>query len=418
MKNKIYMRFLLIFIFLCIFFNYYVIGLPDQLVLAFHDDDFDVLINFDGKNVLDSLDESDAISLDPDVDVLARLEYLVESNRSVEVEKLKTVFSLADVDAVSKTNELGFTLSPGENFTFIQTWKFKNYVWFRNIGLISGVYRVRYDLYYSSNGVSKVLKGIPFYVRFSGNPITSVFGAMATIALTQAGVSLLGLVNSMRKSIEMEVNKAIESTKVSPTEKLKGYYKGMSYRKVQNEVSKIAYGHATNLLRGDQCPQCGTKWLEDQDKCINCQLTLEEARDIYSKSLGDRSLKASKEVVDSVSGLSLSNIAHRLGEGVVPTTSIISVLIFSGLAIAQPRVAKSWAVKTRKLVFTGLRTTLFSLFWIQACGIATVSLVMLIIAILSGFFIPFVISKVLGSNIKTKVSEFWSSKKLLIRSTE
>ena len=406
---------LIFIILLCTFIQISVIGLPDQSVLTIKDENFEVFIDFDGINIREAAEESNAILLDPDVDVLARLEYLVVGNYSIEVDKLKTVFSLADFDAWSKIDRLDFTLYPGGNFTFVQTWKFKNYIGSRNIGIVSGIYQVRYDLYYRVEGYSKVIKSVPFYVRFSGNPITSVFGVAATVGVAHAGISILGLVNSMRKSIQLEVDRSIESTKVSPTKKLMGYYKGKSYKSVQDEVSNVAFRYATKLWRGDKCPQCGTDWPEGHKACPSCHLTLEEAQELYSKLLRDKSLNACREVVDSVSGLSLSSIANNLGEGVTPTTDIISVLTFSGLALVQPRVAKSWGKKTGSLVFTGLRTTVFSLFWVQACGVEEISLTMLVIAVISGTLLPMLIGKVLGNNIKEKAKIFWESKQSSMR---
>jgi hypothetical protein len=216
----------------------------------------------------------------------------------------------------------------------------------------------------------------------------------------------------MVKSVQLEVEKSIENTNISPTDKLVGYYKGKSYKMVQDEVSNAAFRFAAKLWKGDKCLQCGEDWPEGYESCPSCNISLEEAQKIYSKSLGEKSLNASKEVVDSVSGLSLKGIADSLGEGVIPTTSIVSVLTFSGLTLLQPRVSKSWKMRTRKIIFTGLRTTLFSLFWIQACGIGTVSLYMLVIAILSGLLLPILISRILGNNINDRIKKFWESKQL------
>jgi hypothetical protein len=399
----------------CILIPIRVNGLPDESILTIKDENLEVNIIFNGSSIGEAVEKNNAILLNPDVDILARLEYLGIGNSSIELDKLKTVFALAETDALSKTDILDFTLYPRSNFTFIQTWEFKNYIGTDDIGIISGIYQVRYDLHYEVDGHSKVLRTVPFYVRFSGNPITSVVGAASTVAVATAGISTLGLANTMRKSIQQEVDRSIESTKVSPTEKLMGYYKGKSYKSVQNEVSNAAFGYATKLWRGDKCPQCDMDWPEGQEACPNCSLTREEAQELYSKSLVNKSLNACKEVVDSVSGLSLSSIADSLGEGVTPTTSIISVLTFSGLTLVQPRVAKSWKKKTRNLVFSGVRTTLFSLLWIQACGVDVISLTILVLTLLSGMLLPMLISMVLGNNIKEKVKNFWETKQLSMK---
>jgi hypothetical protein len=165
-------------------------------------------------------------------------------------------------------------------------------------------------------------------------------------------------------------------------------------------------------VRSEKCPKCKVDWPKDSEQCPNCDLTLKEAEELYAESLAKKALNTSKEVVESVDGLSLSDIASSLGEGITPAIDIIEIITFSGLALIQPRVSKTWSKKTRSLIFTGLQTTIYSLFWFQAVGVGTVSLTMLVIAILSGIFLPIIFGKVLGDNIKEKVRVFWDSKKL------
>lgn len=388
----------------------------DQSILTISDQNLEILIDVEGGNMNDAVHESNPIIVDLSDGVDIRLQYSVLNISELYIDRLKTVFVFADLDALSQTDELDFTLHPEDNFTYIQTWQFNNYLGIENFGLISGVYKVRYDLYYSVSNENKILSGTPFYVKFSGNPFTSVPSIVTTVAVLHAGVSVVSLVNTMRGSIKQEADKSIEATKVSPTKKLIGYYRGSTYSRLQAEVSKSAFEYAINLRRGGKCPQCNSEWPENQDTCSNCQITFEEAVELYSKTLSEKSLRAAKEVVDSVSGLSLSNIAMKLGEGVVPATSIISVLTFSGLTLIQPRIAKSWQEKTRKLVFRGLRIAIYSLFWIQATGIDTLSITTLVIVILSGFILPTIFSTILRFNIIGKVRNFWASNQISVNS--
>ena len=208
----------------------------------------------------------------------------------------------------------------------------------------------------------------------------------------------------------MELKNSIGETKVSPTEKLMGYYRGKSYLLGQAEVSKLLFGYASSLWSRENCPQCGEDWPKDNDACPACLITADKAKEIYSTSLVEKSITVIKEVVDSVSGLSLKGIADKIGEGETPTTSIVSVVTFSGLTLVQPRVSKNWSKKQRSLIFTGLRTSIYALFWVQACGVGVVSLSALIIAVLSGFLIPLIISRVTGNGLKAKISEFWKER--------
>jgi hypothetical protein len=388
------------------------IGLTDQSNITIKDDNLEVIIDVEGRDISETLKQDNALLIDPNEGIDIRLRCLAAGNHSIEFEKLKTVVTFADFDVISRSTEFNVTIFDEGVYTIIHTWKFKNYLGIKDLGLISGVYEVRYDFYYTYGGLSEVLRGSPFYVRFSVNPVTSVSGVITTLAVAQAGFSIFGLIKSIQNSIPQEVGRSIESTRVSPSKKLMGYYRGFTYKQFQNEVSKAVFGYAVKSWRGDKCPQCETDWPEGNTSCPGCQITMEEAQELYSRSLIDTSLNVSKEVVDSVSGLSLSSIAASLSEGVTPTASIVSVLTSSGLTLVQPRVAKSWSDKTRKLVFKGLQTSLYSLFWIMACGISTVSLAMLVIAIVSGILLPILISMILGGKIRKQASNFWKSKNL------
>jgi len=367
-------------------------------------------ILMDGKNVTEILDQDNAFLIDPNTGVIAKIEYLVKGNHSVKINHLKTVFIVVDIDATSQTDIIDVTLSSGDNFTFVQTWKFNNYVGHENIALITGVYELRYDLYYSVEGQNKVLKGSPFYVEFDASPLSSVFGVMSTIAFAATSFSFIGLANSLRTSIDLELENSIGETKVSPTEKLKGYYRGKSYSMAQAEISNLVFGYASSLWDREKCPHCEADWPKEKEECPSCFLSNEDAKELYSSSLVEKSLFAIKEVVDSVSGLSLKGIADKIGEGETPTTSIVSVVTFSGLTMVQPRVSKNWSKKQRSLIFTGLRTSIYSLFWVQACGLGVVSISALIIALLSGFLIPMIIGRITGNGLKAKIGEFWEKK--------
>ena len=82
----------------------------------------------DGVNITQALDKNNAIQIDPNYGVISKIEYLVTGNHSVEASHLTTVFVIADLDATSQSDNIEVMLSPGDNFTFVQTWKFNNYI--------------------------------------------------------------------------------------------------------------------------------------------------------------------------------------------------------------------------------------------------------------------------------------------------
>jgi hypothetical protein len=367
-------------------------------------------IIMEGVNTSDALNIDSAIKINPNIGSKAKLEYTIKGNQTVEIDYLKTVFIVADIDTVSEKDDINEVFHEGGNFTYIQTWKFNNYVINEKIALITGAYMLRYDLYYSVNGQKYVVKSTPFFIEFDANPVSSVFGIVSTLALATTSISYIGLANSLRGSVNLEFENSIGQTKVSPSEKLLEYYQGTSYSIAQSEVSNVLFGYASQMWMRDKCPQCQEDWPKDTSICPSCQLTAEEAKKLFSASLVEKSLNAIKEVVDSVSGLSLKGIADNLDEGIMPTSSIICVLTFSGLTLVQPRVSQSWSKKQRKLVFTGLSNSIYALFWMQACGLGVVSLTALTVAVLSGLVISYLLSYIAGMGLRSKIRAFWENK--------
>jgi hypothetical protein len=278
--------------------------------------------------------------------------------------------------------------------------------------LVSGIYKFRYSIEYTTNNTTnntiKKIQGDPFYLKIEGNPLGTVTGAAATIAVATSGLSLFWVGNSIRKISPMEELKdSIDASYIAPTKKLLSFYKGRTYKSIQNEISNALYNQAS-LWKGDKCPACNVDWLENINHCINCQISFEEAQQLFSQAFEEKSLKTIKEIVDSVSGLSLYGITQSFGEGVIPTTSIVSVLTSSGLTLVKPRVSHRMSEKTRRLVFTSLSTALLSILWIQAVGIEVVSLTMLLIAILTGTIPAMLIRRALELNLKKKVSNYFN----------
>lgn len=201
--------------------------------------------------------------------------------------------------------------------------------------------------------------------------------------------------------------KGVANSGVSPTDKLKGYYKAKTLNKLQSEISSRVFSFIQDRRGEELCPSCGSEWLQEEESCPGCGLSLSEALEDYSERLEERCLGACEEMTTAVSGYSVKGLAEKLSQGTPATTSIVSLLAWSGLALAKPRVGKSLSPPTRKLVFTGLSITIFSLFWVQACGITPVSLFWLVVAVLTGTFLPMLVSKILEKHVYNRINNFW-----------
>jgi len=274
---------------------------------------------------------------------------------------------------------------------------------------MSGIYHLKYYLNYDIVDSTEVLEGQPFYMKIIGNPFTSVTGVVSSVALAYAGITTAGLINTMSQSVPQEIIKSIDNSTVKATQKLKSYYEAKTFKSLQSEVSKSAFNYV-KTWKMDNCPSCETKWPEGNEICPGCQITLDEAKIIFAQNLEKKSLNACEEIVNSASSLSVYNITQKIGSGIVPTTSIVSVLLSAGLSLATPRVGKTWNAKTRKLVFKGLSTALTVIFWIQAIGFEVMSLSMLAVALLTATVPSLIISKILENMIKVKTKLFWGSK--------
>jgi hypothetical protein len=404
----IFLGFFLFFITLfSIYSDFNIFGASNQMSWTIVDDNLEVYIVVEGVNVKEADNRIEAILIDPNGVVNAYAEITSIADNPIELDELKIAFIWANLDAFTNIQKLNSTIHPGSTLSANRTFVIEDYLSLEDLLFISGIYKFRYNIEYTVNNSTTQMKGDPFYMKIIGNPLETVTGAVATIAVASSGLSLLWVANSIRKVSPIELKASIDSSYAAPTNKLLSFYRGRSYKSVQNEISNAVYRQATSW-KGDICPLCGTVWPENSNNCLKCEISIEEAQKLYSKALEDKSLKTSKEIVDSVSGLSLYNITQNLGEGVIPTTSIISVLTSAGLTLVEPRVSHRMSKKTRRLIFTSLSTALLSILWIQAVGIEVVSLTMLLIAILTGTIPAMLIRRALELNLKKKISNFFN----------
>jgi len=401
-----------IFVFLIAFCSIFslsiIFGATNQTTWTIIDDNLEVYIVVEGVNIKEADNRIDSILIDSDGLITASAEIASTAETPIELEELNIAFIWANLDAYTNIQKLDSTLHPGNTLSVNQTYMVGDYLGFKEAPLVSGIYKFRYSIEYTVNNSTRQMEGDPFYLKIECNPLVTVTGAAATIAVASSGLSLFWVGNSIRKISPMEELKdSIDSSYIAPTKKLLSFYKGRTYKSIQNEISNALYKQASSW-KGDKCPACCTEWPENINSCIKCQISFEEAQQLYAQALEDRYLKTSKEIVDSVSGLSLYSITNSLGEGVVPTTSIISVLTSSGLTLVQPRVSHRMSEKTRRLVFTSLSTALLSILWIQAVGIEVVSLTMLLIAILTGTIPAMLIRRALELDLKKKIINYFN----------
>lgn len=334
------------------------------------------------------------------------------SNESIFIEEVKTTFIIADIDIINKREAIEKTVLPYNNMTFIQTWRLNNGVLNQNFALISGIYKVRYDIKYSIGEETSTSSSTPFYIDFNVNPIKSVLGLVTTLTLITTTLSTLSLINTIKKGIPNEIESSSTNAMFKPSSELRSFYKETGFSKLQSEFTTRTFGITSRQWRNDVCPNCGTEWVEESDTCSNCGITLKEAEELHSNNIIKKALNVGKEIAESVDGLSFGEILLQLGDNITPTTDILELLTFSGLAIAEPRLSKDWNKKTRDLLFKTLQWTLYSLFWINTCGISAISLVYLGIAIISSTLIPLIINKIYSDKILKQASMFWKRDKL------
>lgn len=407
-KFRMSFLFLILIIIFCLFSNNknYVFG---QSEFALKDDYIEIIIEIEGKNILNATVKENAIEIYPTGNIYGNLICKIVGNETVNIDKIKIGFILLDREISSEEMKVNISLNPGDLLHINQTFTFQDILGIKSFNFISGIYYLKYFVYYTSAESINILDGEPFYMKIIGNPFTSVTGIVSSVAVVYSGITTAGLIYSMNKSIPLEIGNSIENTSVKATAKLKSYYEGKSFKSLQDEVSKTVFSYATTW-KSEICPKCNIKWPDGKDICPNCHITLEESKEIFRKNLEQSSLNVCQEIVNSTSILSVYDISQKIGIGTIPTTSIISVLISSGLSLAQPRVGKNWSAKTRKLVFRGLSTALTSVLWIQAVGYEVISLSMLAIAILTATIPAFIISKIIENMIIIKTKLYWGSK--------
>ena len=406
MSSKRLITFLGLFLFTFTFFSLIsdlkLISATNTFSWTITDDYLEVYVVVEGVNIKEANNRINSILIDPNGVVNAYIEITSIADTEIALEELEIAFMWANLDAFKNTQEIDAIIYPNSTLSANQTFVFEDYLGSVDFALISGIYKFRYSIEYSVNNSTTEMNGNPFYMKITGNPLDTVTGVAASVAVATSGITLLWVVNSVRKISPTVLRSSVDSSFAAPTKKLLSFYRGKSYKSIQNEISNAVYNQSTSWKR-DKCPLCGTLWPETSDNCVECLISTEDAQKHYLQALENKSIQASKKIVDSVSGLSLYAITQDLGEGLIPTTSIISVLTSAGLTHIEPRVSHLMSKKTRRLVFTSLSTALLSILWIQAVGIEVVSLSMLIIAILTGTIPALLIRRVLKLDLKKKI---------------
>jgi hypothetical protein len=377
-------------------------GFAENISWTEIDENLEIYILVGGVNIVDADTQSDAILLEQDGDIISHIEIRSISDKPIELKDMDIVLVLADVDTLKTTKEMNKVIHLGETYSTNDTLNLEKYLGSLDVIPISGIYKFRYEIEYTRNNQTINFDGDPFYMKIAGNPLTTVTGAAATIITTASVISLAQSIISIIRIGPDEILNSINSSIAAPTRKLLSFYRGKTYKTLQNEISNSVY-EKTRTWKRDICPMCNVQWPETSENCIECQLTTEKARDIYYSTLEDKCIQTGKELVDSVSGLSLYSITEKIGTGIIPTTSIISVLSYSGLSLFKPRISPHLSEKTRKLLFKSLSTALLIIFWIQAVNISVVSITTLIIALITGSIPALIIRRFLDLNIKNKV---------------
>ena len=372
------------------------------------DDFVQIYLELDGKNILNATNKETAIEIHPSGEVYGLINISSKVNDTINVDSMVIGFIFLDNQIFSRDKVINTTIQPGTEITVHQTFTFQDVLDVEALDFVSGIYQLKYNIQYSIGNIQYNIESPHFYMKIIGNPLTSVTGLATTAAVAYAGLSTANLVNSMRKSIPLEVLHSVDNTFFQATKKLTGFYEGKFAKALQNEVSNSAATYS-KAWKGGKCPSCEALWPVGDPSCPACSLSQEKAQEMYAKALEEKSLMVCKEVVDSANALSVYKIAEKVGTGIVPTTSIISVLLKSGLCIAAPRVGKSWNEKTRKLIVKSLSNAITAVLWIQAVGYDVISVSMLVMALLTATIPALIISKIIENIIKERSRLQWGS---------
>ncbi|TFH16689.1 hypothetical protein E4H04_06235, partial [Candidatus Bathyarchaeota archaeon] len=184
-----------------------------------------LIIDMDGIPIEYANDESAAILMNTTTGVIARVQCISMGEEPIQLNEINTVFIIADYDLISKPEKIDVILNPGDNVTFIQTWQFDNHLLDQNISLISGVYKVKYEIKYSIQNKNETISGPPFFIDFNVNPMKSVFGVVATASLAFTTLSAIRLVSNFGGSASTEIKNSIKDAKFSPSAELRSFYK-------------------------------------------------------------------------------------------------------------------------------------------------------------------------------------------------
>lgn len=409
LKRKLYfMSFIVIAI--CLSLTVNAVG---SSKVSIQDENISVTIEINNINIIDAQEELTALMINSKEELHIFLEWNNTHTSNIKISRLEIEFTYLDFVIYSLPYELNILTQPHTTLNYSIFQDLEPYLQQSGVQLIEGAYRVTVKLSYEIlETVSTYELSIPLYVKIGGNLLSSVVGVAATAGTVLTGLTVLGAVREVSKTIEIA---KVINTIVNPKSLLDlgSLPKGLEFLKpgdAPKETMKRMYETAQKHWGGKKCPKCKAKWPRKAAACEKCGITSEEAKKLFSETVVKLTEKAKMPMYKTAGGIGVKVLARSLGVDTMMVNAVLKTMLDSGLAKA--RVSRRFIIN--KFIVNGSKIVVSAIIFLQISGLKVFGIYYLILSIVLGATISFVVGNLVNKMLNIKIVKKTNNDKTLV----
>ncbi|UCE38707.1 MAG: hypothetical protein JSW00_05625 [Thermoplasmata archaeon] len=367
------------------------------------DEKISIITEFNGRNIADAQEESTAIVIDIEEEMTLFFKWNNTYSSDLEVSGITIELTYLDLKIYSIPYDLDIITHAysTSNYTIYQD--LEPYLKQAGVNLVEGVYKIVCKLTYQilEEPVSTHELSTPLYIRIGGNLLTSVIGVAAIASTIVSGITGVGAIREVSKTIEVAKNiNGVDNPK--ELAQLSSMPKGLTVVKttdIPKETLKRTFESAKKYWEGKNCPKCLSDWARSTTICESCGITIEEAEKLFGNMIVNLSEKAKEPISKTARGMSLKVLERLLGVDTAIVHIVLKTMVDVG--IAKTQIAPRFIIK--KLITNGLKIVVTTIVFLQISGLKVVGMNLLILSIVLGSAIPFATGLVVEKTINKKI---------------
>jgi hypothetical protein len=370
--------------------------------ISMQDENISVIAEFNGRNIADAQEESTAIVIDLEEEMTLFFKWNNTYSSDLEVSGITIELTYLDLKIYSIPYDLDIITHADSTSNYTIHQDLEPYLKQAGMNVVGGVYKIVCKLMYQilEEPVSTHEVSTPLYIRI-GRGLTSVIGVAAIASTIVSGITGVGAIREVSKTIEVAKNiNGVDNPE--GLAQLSSMPKGLTVVKtadIPKETLKRTFESAKKYWEGKNCPKCLSDWTRNTTICESCGITIEEAEKLFGNMIVNLSEKAKEPISKTARGMGLKVLERLLGVDTAIVHIVLKTMVDVG--IAKTQIAPRFIIK--KLITNGLKVVVTTLVFLQISGLKVVGMNLLILSIVLGSAIPFATGLFVEKTINKKI---------------